>query len=113
MSNTPATTTRKSVIVNGRTFEQRYMSELVKGNIVLVGYDRGVNLWSGKPLNFLPMKFQMNKSATRAKHSVRRHEVDVTRIDENIIRVMPVNTKHVSPAQYKFVRSDKVWVEVK
>lgn len=113
MTTNNTNTTTKTITVSGRTFVRRYMSELVKGDIVLAGYDRGVNLWSGKPVNFLPMKFHMENSAIRAKHSVRRHEVDVTRMDENIIRVMPVNTKHVTPTQYKFVRSDKVWVEVK
>jgi len=47
MSST-ATTTNKTITVAGRTYEQRKMSELVAGDVVLVGYDMGVNLYTGK-----------------------------------------------------------------
>jgi hypothetical protein len=112
MSNT-ATTTNKTITVAGRTYEQRKMSELVAGDVVLVGYDMGVNLYSGKSLNFLPFKHQMNNSATRANHSVRRHSVNVARISEQIIDVTPLNTKNICGKQYKFIRIDRIWVEVK
>ena len=112
MSNT-ATTTNKTITVAGRTYEQRKMSELVAGDVVLVGYDMGVNLYSGKSLNFLSFKYQMNNSAIRADHSVRRHSVNVARINERIIRVTPLNTKNICVKQYKFGRNDRIWVEVK
>ena len=112
MSNT-ATTTNNTITVAGRTYEQRKMSELVASDVVLVGYDMGVNLYSGKPLNFLPRKSQMNNSATRADHSVRRHTVNVARIGERIIAVTPVNSKNICAKQYKFISIDRIWVEVK
>jgi len=112
MSST-ATTTNKTITVAGRTYEQRKMSELVAGDVVLVGYDMGVNLYTGKSMNFLPMKHQMNNSATRADHSVRRHSVDVARISERIIGVTPLSSKNICAKGYKFGRNDRIWVEVK
>jgi hypothetical protein len=106
-------TASNTITVAGRTYEQRKMSELVAGDIVLVGYDMGVNLYSGKPVNFLPFKSQMNNSATRADHSVRRHTVNVERINERIISVTPVNSKNICAKQYKFSSIDRIWVEVK
>ena len=112
MSNT-ATTTNKTITVAGRTYEQRKMSELVAGDVVLVGYDMGVNLYNAKSVNFLPFKHQMNNSAIRADHSVRRHSVNVARINERIIGVAPLNSNNICEKQYKFSSNDRIWVEVK
>lgn len=118
MSNTATTTnTPNTVVINGRTYEQRRLPSLQDGDVVLASYEAPTATWMPGAVAGFFFNYDADTIADagdRQYHRIQRWEVEGRKISRFSLKRAKSGTRpKYAKLSWGDFRNRNVWVEVK